>query len=45
VTIWGTITVIGIIIVARSLRSAKYEMAYIAAFFALNDGASVQTTL
>ena len=41
VSIWGTITIIGIIIVIRSLRSAQYEMAYISALFAINDGASV----
>jgi hypothetical protein len=40
--IWSVITIIGVIIVIRSLRNAKYEMAYIAAFFALNDGGSVR---
>ena len=41
VWIWGVITVIGVTIVLRSLRAGQYEMAYIAALFALNDGGSV----
>ena len=43
VCIWGVITVIGVAIVLRSLRAGHYEMAYIAALFAANDGASVPT--
>jgi hypothetical protein len=42
VYIWGLITVIGVVIVLRSLRAGQNEMAYIAALFAANDGASVR---
>lgn len=39
--IWGVIAIIGVVVVYRCLRAGQNEMAYIAALFAANDGASV----